>query len=149
MASLRERVQQDTTAALKAGDKARLGVLRMVSAAFKQQEIDRREAVSDEAAGAILQKMIKQRRDAAEQFRQGGRDELADKELAEIGVIEPYLPAPLEAAELAALIDAAIAETAASSPKEMGRVMAILKPKIAGRADMGAVSTRVRTALGG
>ena len=149
MASLRERVQQDITAALKAGDKTRLGVLRMVSAAFKQQEIDRREALSDEAALAILQKMIKQRHDAAEQFRRGGREQLADKELAEIQVIEPYLPQPLEPAALAALIDAAITETGASSPKEMGRVMAVLKPKIAARADMSAVSAQVRTALGG
>lgn len=149
MTSLRERIQQDSKEALKAGDKKRLGVLRMVSAAFKQQEIDDRTALTPDAALAILQKMIKQRRDAAEQFRRGGRDELATKELEEIEVLEHYLPQRLAPEALTALINDVITETGATSPKEMGQVMAALKPKIAGRADMSDVSALVRAALSG
>lgn len=149
MTNLRERIQQDSKEALKAGDKKRLGVLRMVSAAFKQQEIDDRTALTPDAALAILQKMIKQRRDAAEQFRRGGRDELATKELEEIEVLEHYLPQRLAPEALTALINNVITETGATSPKEMGQVMAALKPKIAGRADMSDVSALVRAALSG
>lgn len=149
MTSLRERIQQDSKEALKAGDKKRLGVLRMVSAAFKQQEIDGRTALTPDAALTILQKMIKQRRDAADQFRRGGRDELATKELEEIEVLEHYLPQRLAPEALTALINDVITETGATSPKEMGQVMTALKPKIAGRADMSDVSALVRAALSG
>ncbi|GAP65346.1 transamidase GatB domain protein [Mizugakiibacter sediminis] len=147
--SLKDRLNEDMKAALKAGDKARLGVLRLVGAAVKQREVDERIALDDAQVLAVLEKMLKQRRDSLAQFEQAGRDDLAAQERYEIGVIEAYLPAKLSDAELDQLIAAAIAESGATSARDMGKVMAIVKDKAAGRADMGAVSKRVKDKLAG
>lgn len=147
MPSTKERLQDDVKAALKAGDRDRLGVLRMVMAAIKQREVDSRETLDDAAVLSILEKMVKQRQDAIGQFERGGRGDLVAKETAEIDVIRAYLPEPLDEAELAALIGAAIAETGAAAPSDMGRVMAEIKKKAAGRVDMGQVSQIVRARL--
>ncbi len=147
MDAIRERIREDTKQALKAGDKLRLGTLRMVSADFTQREKDSGETLTDDDALGILRKMIKQRRDAADQFTRGGRDDLAQKELAEVAIIEPYLPQPLDPGAITSLINEAIAESGADSPRQMGQVMAVLKPKLAGRADMSLVSAQVRAAL--
>jgi uncharacterized protein YqeY len=136
-------------AALRGGDKPRLGVLRLVLAAIKQREVDERIELDDAQVLAVLEKMIKQRRDSVSQYDSAGRTDLADQERFEIGVIEAYMPKPLDEAELAALIDAAIAETGANSPRDMGKVMALIKQRAAGRADMGALSSIVKARLGG
>lgn len=132
---------------MRAGDKERLGTLRMVLAAVKQQEVDSRTAVDDPALLAILEKMIKQRRDAMTQFQAAGRQELADKESGEIAVIQEYLPPSLSDDEIAALVDDAIAKTGAASPRDMGKVMGIVKPQVQGRADMSVVSKLVQARL--
>nr|VFK37165.1 MAG: hypothetical protein BECKSD772F_GA0070984_101126 [Candidatus Kentron sp. SD]VFK39712.1 MAG: hypothetical protein BECKSD772E_GA0070983_100414 [Candidatus Kentron sp. SD]VFK79218.1 MAG: hypothetical protein BECKSD772D_GA0070982_104017 [Candidatus Kentron sp. SD] len=129
---------------MRAKDKRRLGVLRLVSAAIKQQEIDTRTALSDGELLVVLEKMLKQRRDSREQFEKGGRPDLANQEAFEIEVIKTYMPTPFSAAEIDALLDQAIAEANAGSLKEMGKVMSLLKPRLQGRADMGAVSAKVR-----
>lgn len=147
MPSTKERLQDDVKAALKAGDRARLGVLRMVMAAIKQREVDSRETLDDAAVLSILEKMVKQREDAIVQFERGGRSDLVTKETAEIDVIRTYLPEPLDEAAVAALIDAAIADTGAAAPGDMGRVMAEIKKNAAGRVNMGEVSQLVRTRL--
>lgn len=144
---LKPRIQDDIKAAMRARDQNRLGILRMVSAAIKQQEIDGRVALDDTGVIAVLQKMIKQRRDAGEQFRTAGRQDLADKEAFEIRVIEGYLPQPLSQAEVAALVEDLINEVGANSMKDMGKVMASLKAKLQGRADLGAVSALVKRQL--
>lgn len=146
--STKQRLSDDMKAAMKGGDKARLGVIRMLQAAIKQREIDERVELDEAAVLAIVEKQVKQRRDAAEQYRAGGRPELAEQEDAEVAVLVDYLPQPLSEAELAEAIDAAIAETGAASMADMGRVMAALKPRVAGRADMGALSGQVRARLG-
>ncbi len=146
--SLKEQISQDTKAAMKARDKQRLGTLRLLGAAIKQKEVDDRVELSDDDITAILTKMIKQRKDSAEQYRQAGRDELAEQELYEIGVLESYLPEPLSEAELDAVIQATVHETGASSMADMGKVMNALRPKIAGRADMSVASAKIRALLG-
>jgi uncharacterized protein YqeY len=146
--SLKEQISQDTKAAMKARDKQRLGTLRLLGAAIKQKEVDDRVELSDDDITAIITKMIKQRKDSAEQYQQAGRDELAEQELYEIGVLESYLPEPLSEAELDAVIQATVHETGASSMADMGKVMNALRPKIAGRADMSVASAKIRALLG-
>ncbi len=135
-------------AALKGGEKERLKVVRMVLAAIKQQEIDQRTELDDAALLGVVTKMVKQRRDSITQFNQGGRADLAAIEEAEIAVLEAYLPEQLSSDEIDALIDEAITSTGASSMRDMGKVMGILKPKLEGRADLGPVSGKVKARLG-
>lgn len=145
--SVKERLQQDVKSALKSGDKSRLGVLRMVMAAIKQREVDSRELLDDATIAGVLEKMVKQRQDSASQFERGGRTDLVAKETAEIEVIRGYLPEPLDADGVTALIDAAIAATGANTQRDMGQVMAAIKNEAAGRADMAAVAKLVRARL--
>lgn len=147
MSTLKERLSADMKTAMRAADKPRLAVIRMLQAAIKQREIDERIEVDDAAALSIVEKQVKQRRDAAAQYRDGGREELAAQEDFEAGVLAEYLPQPLDEAALAGLIDQAIAETGAGAMGDMGKVMAWLKPQVAGRADMGALSGKVRAKL--
>ena len=147
--SLKGQIQDDMKEALKAGDRDRLKVVRMALAGIKQIEIDKRSELDDAAVLGVIEKMVKQRRDSVSQFRQGGRDDLAAIEQAEIAVLETYLPEPLSEGELDALIDAAIAETGAGSMRDMGKVMGQLKARVQGRADMGAVGAMVRARLAG
>lgn len=144
---LKSRIQEDVRTAMRARDQARLRTLRMVTAAIKQQEIDGRAVLDDMGVIGVLQKMIKQRRDAEEQFRVAGRGDLADQEAFEIGVIEDYLPEPLSQAQIEALVENLLDEVGASSMKDMGKVMALLKQKLRGRADLGAVSAVVKAQL--
>ncbi|HEX7030489.1 MAG TPA: GatB/YqeY domain-containing protein [Gammaproteobacteria bacterium] len=146
--SLKQRILDDIKTAMKAGSKDRLMVLRMLSAAIKQREVDERIEMDDTQTLAVVEKMIKQRRESIRQYEEGARPELAAKEQAEIDIIKDYLPAQLSEAELEKMIHAALESTGASEMKDMGKVMAVLKPKIQGRADMGAVSARVRARLG-
>ena len=146
--SLKARITDDMKSAMKAGDKDRLKVVRQMLAAIKQVEIDKRIELDDAGILAVLEKMVKQRRDSVEQFERGGRDDLARIEQDEIGVIETYLPEPLGEAELEALIDAAFAATGAESMRDMGKVMAHIRSAAAGRADLGAVGARVKARLG-
>lgn len=144
-----ERINQDITAAMKAKEADRLSTLRMVKTALKNREIEKMAALTDEEALKILQSLVKQRRDSIEQYTQGGRLELADKEAAEIKVIESYLPAALDEAALAAIVEATIAETGATSPKEMGLVMKATMAKLAGQTvDGKVVSQLVKAKLG-
>ena len=144
---LKDRLQNDMKAALKAGDKDRLSVIRMALAAVKQLEVDGQKALDDKGVVAALQKMVKQRRDALGQFRDAGRNDLADKEQGEIDVLADYLPEQLSPEALDALIDEVIATTGAASPADMGKVMGALKAKAAGKVDMGAASARVKARL--
>ena len=146
--SLKGSITDDMKSAMKAGDKDRLKVVRLILAAIKQVEIDTRNELDDAGVLGVLDKMVKQRRDSVEQFRKGGRDDLASIELAEIAVLETYLPEQMSDAELDALIDAAIAATGAESIRDMGKVMGQIKTKAAGRADMGAVGAKVKARLG-
>ena len=146
---LQRRIEEDMKAALRAGDKARLGTLRLILAALKQVEVDTRKPLDEAGVLAVLDKMAKQRRESIAQFKAAGRTDLRDKEQAELAVIQEYLPEPLDEAELAALIDAAIAEAGASTLRDMGKVMGILKPRLQGRADMAAVSAAVKSRLSG
>ncbi len=146
--SLKDTLQADMKAALKGGEKERLKVVRMVLAAIKQQEIDQRTELDDAALLGVVTKMVKQRRDSITQFNQGGRADLAAVEEAEIEVLEAYLPEQLSADEIDALIDEAISNTGASSMRDMGKVMGLLKPKLEGRADLGPVSGKVKARLG-
>ncbi|HKK13035.1 MAG TPA: GatB/YqeY domain-containing protein [Gammaproteobacteria bacterium] len=146
--SLKADLQEDMKAAMRAGDKPRLGAIRLINAAIKQREVDERITLDDAQVVVVLDKMLKQRRESLEQYRQAGRDDLADKEAYEIEVIQTYLPEPLDEAALETLIADAIAETGASSIKDMGRLMGVLKPKVQGRADMGDVSARIKARLG-
>lgn len=145
--TLQARLQTDMKSALKAGDKDRLKVVRMMMAAVKQIEIDERRELDDAAITTVLTKMVKQRRESIRQFVDGGRQDLADIEIAEIKVLEDYLPEPLSDADLDAIIDKAISETGASGMRDMGKVMSIVKAEAEGRADMGAVSGRVKSRL--
>ncbi|MDD2892899.1 MAG: GatB/YqeY domain-containing protein [Halothiobacillaceae bacterium] len=147
--SLKERLSDEMKAAMKSGDKPRLGVIRLIQSALKQKEVDERVVLTDTDVLAILDKMAKQRRESIEQFKAAGRDDLEQQEAFELGVIQSYLPAPLSDAEIDALIAQAIQSTAASSVREMGAVMAQLRPQLQGRADMSLVSARIKTALGG
>jgi len=147
--SLRARVTDDMKAAMRAKDAPRLSAIRLLLAAIKQKEIDERIELDDAQALAIVEKLLKQRRESIAQFTQAGRDALAAAERFEAGVLEAYLPAQLSESEVGDAIDAVIAETGAAGAKDMGRVMAALKARLSGRADMGAVSARVKARLAG
>jgi uncharacterized protein YqeY len=146
---LKQRILEDVTDAMRAKDKPRLGTLRLVSAAIKQIEVDSRQDLDDAGVLAVLEKMLKQRRDSLQQYSDAGRKDLADQESYEIGIIGAYMPEALSAEELHALIDAAIAETGADSMRDMGKVMALLKSQVQGRADLGTVSGTVKQKLAG
>ena len=145
---LKSRIQDEMKSALKAGDKRRLGVIRLLLAAIKQREVDERIELDDNQVLAVLDKMVKQRRDSLQQYEQAGRTELAEQEAFEIGVLQEYLPAALSDAEVTAMIAEAISATGASSLRDMGQVMGQLKPKMQGRADLGAVSALIKQQLG-
>ncbi len=147
--SLKQQLTEDMKTAMRGGDKHRLGVIRLMLAAIKQREVDERIELDDTQVLTVLEKMLKQRKDSVTQYAAAGREDLADVERAEIVIIEAYLPAKLSEAEIEALIDAAIAETGASSARDMGKVVALVKNKAAGRADMGQVSARIKARLGG
>ncbi len=147
--SLKQRLTDDMKAAMKAGEKERLGTIRLMNAAIKQKEVDERVEVDDTQVLAILEKMMKQRKDSVSQFEAANREDLAVIERAEMAIIELYLPAKLGEAEVLAVIDAVIAEVGASSPADMGKVMGAVKPKLAGQADMGEVSKLIKQRLAG
>ena len=146
--ALRDRITEDMKSAMRAGEKERLATIRLALAAIKQREVDERITLDDPQVLGVLEKMVKQRREAITQFASGGRADLVAKETAEIEVLQGYLPAQMSPAELEALITEAIAATGASSIKDMGKVMAAVKPKAQGRADLGAVSARIKQKLG-
>jgi uncharacterized protein YqeY len=147
MSSLKNQITEDMKSAMKAGEKDRLKVVRLIRAAIKQVEVDKRIELDDAAVLAVLDKMVKQRRDSVEQFEKGNREDLAAIERAEIEVLETYLPEQLSAEELARMVDEVIAATGAESMRDMGKVMGQIKAKAAGRADMGAVSATVKERL--
>ena len=144
---LRQRVEADMKVAMRAKDKDRLGTIRLILAAIKQREIDERVTLSNTEILAVLDKMIKQRRDSIAQFEQAGRQELADKEAAEVAVIQEYLPAAMSEAEIDAVIEEAISISGATSPQDIGKIMGWLKPRLQGRADIGQVSRKVKEKL--
>ena len=147
MSSLKNQITEDMKSAMKAGEKDRLKVVRLILAAIKQVEVDQRIELDDSAVLAVLDKMVKQRRDSVEQFENGNREDLAAIERAEIEVLETYLPEQLSADELAAMVDEVIAATGAESMRDRGKVMGQIKAKAAGRADMGVVSATVKERL--
>ena len=147
--TLKERITEDMKAAMRASEKERLLTIRMVQAAIKQREVDERVVLDDAQVIAVLEKMVKQRRESIAAFEQGGRADLAEKEKSEIALLQVYLPTQLSASEVDALIKEAIATTGATSMKDMGKVMGAVKAKAAGRADMGAVSASIKAALSG
>jgi uncharacterized protein YqeY len=147
--SLKQQLTEDMKTAMRGGDKQRLGVIRLILAAVKQREVDERIELDDTQTIAVLEKMVKQRKDSVSQYVAANREDLADVERTEMTVIETYLPAKLGEAEIDALIEAAIAETGASSARDMGKVVAAVKAKAAGRADMGLVSGRIKQRLNG
>ncbi len=147
MGDLKQRISEDTKAAMRAKDKARVGVFRMLGAAIKQVEVDERKSLDDDGVIGVLEKMIKQRRESHAQYSEAGRADLADQEAFELQLIAAYMPPALTDAEIDALIGAALADTGAGSMKEMGKVMGVLRPKLKGRADMGAVSAKVKQRL--
>jgi len=147
--SLKARITEDMKAAMRAGEKERLSCIRMLQAGIKQREVDERVTLDDAQVLAVIDKMIKQRKESVAQFEAGNRADLVAKESAEIALLTGYLPAQMDAAELDAMIKDAIAATSAASMKDMGRVMGLLKPKVQGRTDMGALSARIKSALGG
>jgi uncharacterized protein len=136
-------------AAMRSGEKERLGVIRMITSAIKQREVDERIVLDDAQVLSVLEKMIKQRKESVEQFKAGNRQDLVDKEAAEITLLQGYMPSQLSAAELDTLIDEAVAATGAASIKDMGKVMGLIKTKAQGRADMGAVGAKIKAKLGG
>ncbi|HHQ4553282.1 TPA: GatB/YqeY domain-containing protein [Aeromonas veronii] len=145
--SLKDQLKDQQKLAMLAKDKARLGAIRLLMAEIKQREVDTRIELNDEDILAVVTKMVKQRRDSISQFEAAGRQDLADKESAEIVVLQEFLPQQLTADEIAALIEQAMTESGAAVMADMGKVMAVLKPKIQGRADVGAVSAQVKTRL--
>jgi uncharacterized protein YqeY len=147
--SLKTQLTEDMKAAMKSGEKDRLGVIRLINAAIKQTEVDERIEMTDALVLAVLEKMVKQRKDSISQYEAAGREDLAAIERYELGVIDAYLPAKLGEAEVLAAIDAAITETGATGAADMGKLMAVLKPKLAGQADMGEVSKLVKQRLAG
>jgi uncharacterized protein len=149
LATLKERINDDVKAAMRSGERERLGVIRMITAAIKQREVDERISLDDAQVLSVLEKMIKQRKESVEQFKAGNRQDLADKEAAEITLLQGYMPSQLSPAELDALINEAVAATGAASIKDMGKVMAVIKTKAQGRADMGAVGAKIKAKLGG
>ena len=147
--SLKARITEDMKSAMRSGEKDRLGLIRMLQAGIKQREVDERITLDDAQVLAVIDKMIKQRKDSVSQFEAGGRADLVAKESAEIAWLTDYLPAQLSDAEITAMIQEAIAATGAASVKDMGKVMAQVKPKAQGRTDIGALSGRIKAALGG
>jgi uncharacterized protein YqeY len=147
--SLKQQLTEDMKTAMKAGEKDRLGVIRLINAAIKQREVDERIELDDAAVLAVLEKMVKQRKDSVSQYEGAGREDLAAIERAELAIIDTYLPAKLDEAAIAAAIDAAIAQTGAAGPADMGKLMGVLKPQLAGQADMGLVSKLVKQKLAG
>ncbi len=145
--SLKQQISEDMKNAMRAKDSARLGAIRLLLAAMKQREVDERIELDDAAVVAIVEKLLKQRKDSFSQYQSAGRQDLADQEAFEIGVLGAYMPQPLAEKEVAALVRQAVVETGAAGPRDMGKVMAWLKPKLAGRADMNAVSGLVKAAL--
>jgi uncharacterized protein YqeY len=145
--TLKAKLVEDMKTAMKSGERERLGVIRLINAAIKQREVDERIVLDDPAVLAILEKMLKQRRDSISQFEAAGRTDLADIEKFEVGVIQQYLPAQLSEAEVEAAVAAAISESGATSAKDMGKVMGLVKPKVAGRTDMGKLSEVVKAKL--
>jgi len=147
--SLKLRITEDMKTAMRAKDTVRLGTIRLLLAAIKQKEIDERIELDDTAVSSIVEKLIKQRKDSISQFQAAGRDDLVAVEQAELVVLQAYLPEHLSAAEVEAAVVAAIAESGATSAKDMGKVMGLVKPKLAGRADMGQVSALIKARLAG
>jgi uncharacterized protein YqeY len=145
--SLKTRLSDDMKAAMKGGDKPRLGVIRLIQAAVKQREVDERIELDDGQVLVVMEKMLKQRRDSVSQYEAAGREDLAAVERFEIGIVQGYMPAQLSPAEVEAAVGAAIASTGAAGPRDMGKVMAVLKDQLAGRADMQALSGLVKAAL--
>ena len=146
--TLKLRIQDDMKTAMKGGDKARLGIIRLILAALKQIEVDERVELDDVRIISVLDKMVKQRRESASQYETAGRQDLLDQEIYEIGVLQAYLPAALTDAELEQLIADAIASSGAKTMQEMGKVMNLLKPIVQGRTDMGALSGKIKARLG-
>jgi uncharacterized protein YqeY len=147
--SLKSRITEDMKAAMRAKDVPRLGAIRLLQAAIKQREVDERIELDDTQVIEAIEKMLKQRRDSISQYEAANRHDLADVEKFEVTVLQSYLPQPLTEAEIAALLDTAIAETGASGVKDMGKVVAAVKPQVVGRADMGKVSGLIKARLGG
>jgi uncharacterized protein YqeY len=145
--SLKDQITEDMKTAMRARETERLGTIRLLLSAIKQREVDERITLDDAAITAVIDKMIKQRKDSISQFQSAGRDDLVLKEQAELGVLAAYMPEQLSTEAIAAEIAAAVAATGAAGPQDMGKVMGVLKPKLAGRADMTAVSAQVKTAL--
>ncbi|CAG4901219.1 GatB/YqeY domain-containing protein [Paraburkholderia gardini] len=145
--SLKDQINDDMKAAMRARETERLGTIRLLLAAIKQREVDERITLDDTAITVVIDKMIKQRKDSISQFEAAGRTDLVDKEAAELTVLAAYMPQQLSDAEVAAEVQAAVAQTGAAGPQDMGKVMGVLKPKLAGRADMTAVSGLVKAAL--
>jgi uncharacterized protein YqeY len=147
--SLKERITEDMKAAMRSGERERLGVIRLITSAIKQREVDERIVLDDTQVLSVLEKMIKQRKESVAQFQAGNRQDLVDKENSEITLLQGYMPSPLSDAELDSLIGEAIASTGAASIKDMGKVMAIIKSKAQGRADLGKVGAKIKAKLGG
>ncbi len=145
--SLKDQITEDMKSAMRAKEATKLGTIRLITAAMKQKEVDERVELNDTMVLAIIEKMIKQRKDSISQFEAGARQDLADIEKAELVILSAYMPAGLSEAEMQAAVAAAVAETGAAGPQDMGKLMAVLKPKLAGRADMTVVSTLVKAAL--
>jgi uncharacterized protein len=146
--TMKALLNEDMKTAMRSGNKPRLGVIRLINAAIKQREVDERIELDETQVLSVLDKMLKQRRDSVEQYEKAGREDLAEVERFEIGVIESYLPTPLDEQQMMAMIDVAITETGASSVRDMGKVMALLKDRAAGRADMSVLSRHVKERLG-
>jgi uncharacterized protein YqeY len=145
--SLKEQISEDMKTAMRAKDSGRLATIRLINAAIKQKEVDERIELNDDQVLSVIEKMIKQRKDSISQFEAGGRQDLADIEKAELVVLNAYMPAQMSEAEVQAEVTAAVAAVGAAGPQDMGKVMGVLKPKLAGRADMTAVSAMVKAAL--
>lgn len=145
--SIKEQITEDMKSAMRAKDAAKLGTIRLITAAMKQKEVDERVELNDAMVLAIIEKMIKQRKDSITQFEAGGRQDLADIEKAELVILVAYMPAGLSESEMQAAVNEAVAEVGATGPQDMGKLMAVLKPKLAGRADMTVVSALVKAAL--
>jgi uncharacterized protein YqeY len=147
--NLRQQITEDMKSAMRSGDAGRRDAIRLLLAALKQREVDERIELDDAAVVAVIEKMLKQRRDSIAQYEAAGRQDLADAEKFEVGVLQGYMPAALSDAEIDAIVAEAVSTSGAKAPQDMGKVMAVLKPRLAGRADMGKVSTLVKAKLAG
>ena len=147
--SLKARITEDMKSAMKAKESARLAAIRLLLAAIKQKEVDERVELDDAAVSAVIEKLVKQRKDSVTQYEAAGRQDLADVEKAEIAILSAYLPEKMSSEEVAAAVAAAVAQTGAAGPADMGKLMAVLKPQLAGKADMAEVSKLVKAALAG